>query len=179
MTVTAPPRTLVLARSWWCCVVLAVSALFVVGFRVSRSPDDGPNDRRLPAPPATECPPATRRTPTPARPRAEPPAGPSYALTAAGIRGFLATYQKKFHTTRVVDLTFYGDYVIVDVPVPGKARQEGWLFRDGTWTGFGGVRATFPGSGIVDTSRLDVPALMRNIARARRTLTSRSPRRPT
>ncbi len=69
-----------------------------------------------------------------------------------------------------MDLTFYGDYVIVNVPVPGKARQEGWLFRNGTWTGFGGIRATFPGSGIVDTNRLDIPALARNITRARRTL---------
>ena len=38
------------------------------------------------------------------------------------------------------------------------------------WTDFGGVSANFPGSTAVDTRRLDVPALMHNIARARRTL---------
>ena len=105
----------------------------------------------------------------------DPPAGPAYSLSAAGIRGFLATYRKKFGTSRVVDLTFYGDYVIVNVPVPGKARQEGWLYRKGTWTGFGGIRATFPGTQVVDTNRLDIPALARNIARAKRTLNVEQP----
>ena len=57
-----------------------------------------------------------------------------------------------------MDLTFYGDYVIVNVPVPGKARQSGWLYREaGGWTGFGGVRATFPGRGGRGHGRLDVP----------------------
>ena len=75
----------------------------------------------------------------------------------------------------MVDLTLYETYVIVGVPVRGKARQEGWLFRDGSWTGFGGVRATFPGSQVVDTRRLAVPALMRNVARARATLDVEQP----
>ena len=65
--------------------------------------------------------------------------------------------------------------MIVNVPVPGKARQAGWLYRNGTWTGFGGVRATFPGTQVVDTNRLDIPALARNIARARRTLNVEQP----
>ena len=74
-----------------------------------------------------------------------------------------------------MELTFYQDYVIVNVPVPGKARQEGWLYRQGTWTGFGGIRATFPGSKVVDTNRLNIPALTRNIARARNSLNVEKP----
>lgn len=105
---------------------------------------------------------------SPAEPADAP--GPAYSLSADGIRAWLATYRAKFGTSRVVDLTFYEDYVIVNVPVPGKARQSGWLYRDGTWTGFGGVRATFPGARTLDTRRLDIAALTRNIARARRTL---------
>ena len=103
------------------------------------------------------------------------PAGTKYSLTGDGIRGFLQTYQKKFGTTRVVDLTLYGGYVIVNVPVPGKARQSGWLFRDQQWTPFGGVRAVFPGAQPIDTKQLVIPALMRNIKRARATLNVEKP----
>jgi hypothetical protein len=153
-------------------VLVAVAALFVVGYRVSRSSDDGASPA-APGVPASEEPPATPPETEPADD--DPPAGPAYSLGASGIRSWLATYRKKFGTSWVVDLTFYEDYVIVNVPVPGKARQSGWLYRNGTWTGFGGVRATIPGSEIVDTNRLDIPALARNIARARRTLNVEQP----
>lgn len=100
----------------------------------------------------------------------------SYSLSAAGIRGFLQTYRKRFATTRVVDLTLYADYVIVQVPVPGKARQQGWIYRDKSgFTDFGGIRAVFPGAQVVDTRRLDVDALVRNIRRARNTLNVEKP----
>ena len=71
----------------------------------------------------------------------------------------------------------YPTYVVVDVPVAGgRGRQQGWLYRQGSgWTGFGGVRAVFPGSATVDTRRLDVDALVRNIARARATLKVETP----
>ena len=94
----------------------------------------------------------------------------------AASASFLAAYRQQFGTSQVVDLTLYGDYVIVNVPVPGKARQSG-LAATATaeWTSFGGVRATFPGSAVVDTNRLDIATLMRNIARARRTLNVERP----
>jgi hypothetical protein len=103
-------------------------------------------------------------------------ASPAYALTASGVRDFLAAYRSRFHTSRVVDMTLYGDYVIVNVPVAGgRGRQEGWLYRQRAWTSFGGVRAVFPGSQPVDTAQLSVPALMRNVARAKRTLNVEPP----
>lgn len=98
------------------------------------------------------------------------PAGAAYELSAGGIRAFLATYRQRFSTSKVVDLTLYDDYVVVQVPVAGRDRHSGWLYRDGRFSDFGGVTANFPGSTTVDTRRLDVPALMRNIAKARRTL---------
>jgi hypothetical protein len=166
VTVEATPKRMVLALVLVVVLVLVgVAALFVVGFRVSRDSEESPS-----ASPGAPVSPATDPATPPDDPQADPPAGSSYSLGASGIRSFLATYRKKFGTSQVVDLTFYGDYVIVDVPVPGKARQSGWLYRRGTWTTFGGVRATFPGSQAVDTNRLDVPALARNIVRAKRTL---------
>jgi hypothetical protein len=168
-----PPgaRRTVLALSLVIALVLiGVAALFVVGYRVARSSDDDPSVSPGAPTGATEEPATPAADPSPAA-----PAGPSYSLSAGGIRSFLASYEKKFHTTRVVDLTLYGDYVIVNVPVPGHARQAGWLYRQGAWTTFGGVRATFPGSEVVDTTQLDVPALVRNIARARRTLKVEQP----
>ena len=153
-------------------VLIGVAALFVVGYRVSRSSEDPSSSPGVPVSPASEAPPAT---PSDTDTLVNEPEGPSYSLTPAGIRGWLAAYRTKFGTSRVVDLTFYGDYVIVNAPVPGKARQSGWLYRKGTWTGFGGVRATFPGSEVVDTNRLDIPALARNITRARRTLNVEQP----
>ncbi len=101
-----------------------------------------------------------------------------YSLSAAGIRGFLATYQKKFGTPRVVDLVMYPEYAVVDVPVAGgRGRQQSWIYRpsSGGWTSAGGVRAVFPGSATVNTRRLNVNALERNIARARATLKVETP----
>lgn len=98
------------------------------------------------------------------------PSGPAFVLSGPGITAFLATYRKHFGTSKVVELTMYDDYVVVGVPVAGKDRHAGWLYRGGGWTSFGGVTANFPGSATVDTRRLDVPALVRNIAKARRTL---------
>ncbi len=108
-------------------------------------------------------------------PSPEPP-GPAYSLTAAGIRAFLQAYQQRFGTTDVVDLTMYGDYVVVQVPVAGKARHEGWLYRNGSsWTSFGGVAANFPGARPVDTTRLAIRALVGNIDTARTTLNVEDP----
>lgn len=102
--------------------------------------------------------------------------GAAYALTGPGIRSFLQRYRDRFHTSEVVDLTLYGDYVVVDVPVAGKARHEGWLYRnDSGFTSFGGVTANFPGARAVDTDRLAIPALLRNIARARSGLSVEDP----
>lgn len=102
---------------------------------------------------------------------AEPTAAPrSYRLDAAGIRTFLADYRKEFSTTKVVDLTMYDEYVIVRVPVAGKQRNTGWRYAGGRFDDFGPPMANFPGSAIVDTARLDLAKLLRNIATARRTL---------
>jgi hypothetical protein len=128
---------------------------------------------------ATPLPPAQTSTADPADTQTDsssPSTGPGahghYSLSAAGIRSFLALYEKKFGTTHVVDLVMYPTYVVVDVPVAGgHGRQQGWLYREAAgWTGFGGVRAVFPGSSTVDTRRLDVDALVRNVRRARATL---------
>ncbi len=151
-------------------LALAVAGVVYVGFRDTGSGGSGEN----PAAPAPNI-----ETPAPPGEKSKdakpPPSGAKYALTAPGIHGFLQTYQRKFGTTRVVDLVMYGEYVIVNVPVPGKARQSGWLFREGAWTEFGGVRAVFPGARIVDTRQLAVPALIRNIARARASLNVEQP----
>lgn len=109
----------------------------------------------------------------PADPEPADPGEPSepYALRGPAVRAFLAAYRAKFGTTRAIAMTLYDEYAIVRVPVPGKNRNTGWLYRPGQgWRDFGGVSANFPGSAAVDTSKLDVPALMRNIETARRTL---------
>ena len=100
-----------------------------------------------------------------------------YGLTTKGLTAFLATYATKFGTTKVVDLVLYPQYAVVDVPVAGgRGRQAGWLYRkDSGWTSFGGVRAVFPGATTIDTTRLNVAALVRNVARARRTLNVEDP----
>ena len=74
-----------------------------------------------------------------------------------------------------MELTLYDDYAIVGVPVTGKARRQGWLYRTGSGPTFGGVRAVFPGAQPVDTSRLDVPALVRNIAGPKSSLNVEKP----
>lgn len=99
------------------------------------------------------------------------PAGAAYALTPEGVRTFLATYRQRFGTTRTVSATFYGDYVVVQVPIPGTTRHSGWVYRQASgFTDFGGVTANFPGSTAVDLAKLNVTALFRNLARAKRVL---------
>jgi hypothetical protein len=101
----------------------------------------------------------------------EPPGGSAYALDPAGIRSFITGYRKKFDTTLVVDLVMYDSYAVVQVPQSGTKRHAGFLYRRGEgWQDFGGIQANFPGSEPVDLRRLDVDALVRNIAEARRTL---------
>jgi len=98
-------------------------------------------------------------------------AGSAYRLDVRGIRWFLDAYRTKFSTTDVVDLTMYDDYVVVQVPQPGTHRHTGLLYRPANgWQDFGGVTADFPGSEPVDLTALDVPALVRNIAKARESL---------
>lgn len=109
-------------------------------------------------------------------PATQAPAGTTYSLTGKGIRAFLAQYRERFQTSQVVDLTMYGDYVVVNVPVPGKARHEGWLYREGAgFTSFGGVTANFPGAQPVDTEQIAIPALLRNLALARASLNVEDP----
>lgn len=92
-----------------------------------------------------------------------------YRLDAAGIKGFLVDYRERFGTTRVVDLTFYPEYVIVRAPI-GKNRNTGWRYADGQFSEFGPAMANFPGSATIDAAKLDRAKLFRNIATARRTL---------
>lgn len=98
------------------------------------------------------------------------PLVPPYGLDEQGINDFLTTYRDRFDTSQVVELVMYDDYAVVQVPVEGKARSAGWLYRDGKWEDFGGVRASFPGSQPVDTARLDAAALAGNVERARTAL---------
>ena len=147
--------------------VVGVGAVIVVGFRaVQGSPRSGPGGDR----------PSRLTRSAPGLPGPDPgPDGVKYALTSAGISGFLQAYRKRFGTNRVVDLTLYGDYAIVNVP-QAKSRQEGWIYRDASgFTSFGGVRATFPGARPIATSRLAVKPLVRNIARARARLNVEKP----
>jgi hypothetical protein len=103
------------------------------------------------------------------------PTAAKYGLTKSGINGFLKLYRERFGTNRVVDLTMYEDYAIVNVPKP-KSRQESWVYRPASgFSSFGGVRATFPGARPVSTNRLAVPALVRNISRARARLNVEDP----
>ena len=110
---------------------------------------------------------------------AEPsPSGPgsAYSLTRAGVRGFIEQYRARFATSHVVDLVLYPDYAVVQVPQAGGRRHAGFLYRANQgWTDFGGVSANFPGARPVDLTQLDVAALMRNVAQARRTLGVESP----
>ena len=147
--------------------VVVVGAVIVVGFRAIQGlTQDAVQE-------------ATERSGGQSAPGApEPdsgPAGAKYALTTPGIRGFLQTYRKQFGTNRVVDMTLYGDYAIVNVP-KAKSRQAGWIYRDASgFTSFGGVRATFPGARPIATNRLAVKPLVRNIARARARLNVENP----
>lgn len=105
----------------------------------------------------------------PAEPGEDPAAGP-FERTEAGITALLEQYEQRFGTTKATEFSMYEDYAIVRVPVPGKSRDAGWLYRAGEWSEFGGVRASFPGTEVVDLTKLDVPALIRNMSRAKRTL---------
>ena len=146
-------------------VGLGLGASSLLGSHGSDTPRHGTlfTPRPIPSGGATEQPVGGPSTPG--------SAGSAYALTTPGIRWFLDEYRHRLSTTKVVNLTLYDDYVVVQAPQPGTHRHTGLLYRpaDG-WEDFGGVSANFPGSRAVDLQQLDVAALVRNIARARRTL---------
>ncbi len=156
-------------------IAIAVLAAAVALFLNFRGTDDDTGD--VTANPGGQTEPGTG---VPTAPGGQPGGkATKYTLSAPGIRGFLQTYQKRFNTTKVVDLTLFGDYAIVQVPVPGKARQSGWIYRNPAgFSDFGGVRAMSPGTQVVDTNQLAIPALMRNITRARKTLNVEEPAKP-
>jgi len=157
--------------------VLGLGAIGVTVYRAVQDSSSGSADPGLKDPvPISEAPsPGDPDSPEPTAASPEAP-GPAYSLNAAGIRAFLEAYRERFKTSEVVDLTMYGDYVVVDVPIAGKARHAGWLYRNGSgWMSFGGVTANFPGARPVDTGKLAIPALVRNIARARRSLNVEDP----
>lgn len=146
--------------------VFAIIAAGAIGLFVSAGQDSA-GDRQLFDPVQS-----MEASPEPGdEPGDEPGAGASYALDRDGLSGFRRLYRERFGTTRVTGATFYPDYAIVEVPVPGKSRHQGWIYRnDSGFTDFGGTRADFPGTGEVDLARLDLEALLRNLARAKRTL---------
>lgn len=158
---------------------IVVAAVFTVGlFRTGDGGGSGDSGTVLPEPVPIisedpgggEDPGSDPGSDPGAEPGEEEP-DPAYRLDGPGIRAFLAAYRAKFDTTRVVDLTLYDDYVIARVPIAGKKRNQGWLYRPGEgWSDFGGIQADFPGSEVVDTARLDIAKLLANIGRARRTL---------
>lgn len=166
-------------------VILGVVVALVVAGAISlffvASGDDGAKEATgtsqtepdLPEPQAPGASPVDPEDPeSPDDPQSEEPdaEGEPFQLTAEGIRSFIGVYRAKFGTTRATDATLYPDYAVVQVPVPGKKRHSGWLYRDGEWRDFGGVSADFPGTQPIDLAKLDVAALMRNIGKARRTL---------
>jgi hypothetical protein len=116
--------------------------------------------------------PLTAQVSPSASPTTDPsPATPAYSLSADGVRRFMATYRQRFGTTRTVSATFYGEYVVVQVPVAGSKRHSGWVYRQSSgFTDFGGTTANFPGSAAVDLTKLDIAALFANVSRAKRVL---------
>lgn len=158
-------------------LVLALALAAFAGTKyLSSGASSSPGELFSPAPAPTD---ETAQGPSDgASPAGEPSAtapGAPYGLTGPGIRGFLADYRARFGTTSTVDLTLYPDYAVVQVP-QSHHRHAGFLFRAGQgWTDFGGVTADFPGAQPVDLARLDVAALVRNVARARRTLKVENP----
>lgn len=148
--------------------VVAAGAIGLVVFSSSGGSSGSVSSGELPEPVpiGSEVP---VEEPEPGQDPVEQPSGTTYRLDAAGIKSFLVEYRGRFGTTRVVDLTFYPEYVIVRTPI-GKNRNTGWRYADGTFTEFGPAMANFPGSATIDAARLDRAKLFRNIATARRTL---------
>jgi hypothetical protein len=158
-------------------VALVVGLLVAGGIGLVVYSSSGDSGSASSAGPQLQDPISPGATPTDTEPVDEESADPPgesnaapFKLSEAGVQSFIATYRHKFSTTKVVDLVMYGDYAVVQVPVPGKHRHAGWLYRDGAWSDFGGVTADFPGSATIDLRQLDVAAMMRNLGKAKRTL---------
>lgn len=153
--------------------LLGAGAAGIVAFRGGGSGSVSSSELGDPVPITSEEPIGSEVTDDPDEPSATPSAqgGPAYTLSAEGVRTFVRTYRQRFGTTRAVSATFYGDYVVVQVPVAGKQRHTGWVYRQASgFEDFGGTSANFPGSAAVDLARLDVAALFKNLSLAKRVL---------
>lgn len=96
--------------------------------------------------------------------------GGDYDLSAGGIDHAIKMYADRFGTTRTLGATFYGEYAIFDVPVGDWTRHTSWILRDGSFSKMLDERVNTPLQQPLDLGRMDVPALVRNLARARRAL---------
>ncbi|RNL77493.1 DUF1707 SHOCT-like domain-containing protein [Nocardioides marmorisolisilvae] len=159
----------------WLAPVIAAVVLVIVGAAgllvfVSSGDPQAATPLNDPVPFTASVSPTTDTTDTTAPSTGgKPPT--AYSLSADGVRTFIATYRQRFGTTRTVSATFYGDYVVVQVPVAGGKRHSGWVYRQASgFTDFGGTTANFPGSAVIDLKKLDVAAMMSNVARAKRVL---------
>ena len=178
LTVTSVPVAPGDRSRAWVPALVAVLVLALVGAGVGavlafRSADEPRAAAPLndPVPFTEEASPVTETPGT-----AEGPTRAPYRLSAEGVRAFVRTYRQRFGTTRTVSATFYGDYVVVQVPLGRGSRHSGWVYRASTgFADFGGTSTNFPGSAAVDLRRLDVAALMANLARARRVLHVENP----
>jgi hypothetical protein len=152
-------------------VLAGVGALAVFASHSSSSTSEGALFDPSPAPAGGDEPADDPSTGPGSGPSADPGTGAAYALSARGIRAFVQLYRQKFGTTQVIDAVLYPDYAVVQAPQAGGKRHAGFLYRRGQgWADFGGISANFPGAQPVDLAALDVRALVRNIARARRSL---------
>jgi len=97
------------------------------------------------------------------------------AFTEAGLRWFVGRYEDQFGTTRTLRLTLWADRASIDRPVHGGRRHEMWSYSDGAFEQYGSVTTNSPGTAVVDLRQLRLPALVANIARAKRTLNVEKP----
>lgn len=161
-------------------VVAGAVALYLFSADDAQGERGEPNSQlSSPVSPGAETPAGSDDLPTPVAPGepvdpepepGEAPEAEPFELSAAGVKSFFQVYRAAFGTTKVVRLVMYGDYAIVDVPVPGKNRHDGQIYRDGEFTPFGGIRANQPGTRTVDLRNVDVAALMKVVSNAKRTL---------
>lgn len=83
-------------------------------------------------------------------------------LTAKGLDTMIADLEDRFGTTRVVELSLFDDYAIVELPVAGGARRVQSYQYDGEFDEFGKgtSRTADESSALIDLAELDVPATL-------------------
>jgi hypothetical protein len=103
-------------------------------------------------------------------------AGSTQLQTSDGLNGLLAQIRSKFGDTMGFKLVVYPDYAVLDHADPQNTKHKmSYLYKGGSWSGFGTTEHVGPFDSLVDLGKFDPAAVAAKMAGAAQPLNVPNP----